>query len=80
MDCLACVLLLIALYGLAAKAPRWIVTGERPLERPRDWPVGVQESDPSYAISRMEPRVPPPPERIEPVATSHVSGHVSLRG
>ena len=53
MDCLACVLLLIALYGLAAKAPLWIVTGERPLERPRDWPVGVQESDPSYAISRM---------------------------
>jgi hypothetical protein len=78
MGVLGFILLVAALYGLAALVPTWLVTGERPTDRPREWPVGVQEADQAgYAVSKMAPRQPPEP--ITPVPTTRVGSHVSIR-
>ncbi len=78
MGVLVLALVIAALFALAARAPLWIVTGNRPTDRPREWPVGVQEGDPvGYAVGSLAPRVPQ--ERPEPVPTVPVGGHVSPR-
>ncbi len=79
MGYLAMALLVGTLILVAAKMPLWIVGGERPTDRPREWPVGVQESDRAgYAVREMPPREPP--DRPEPVATEPVAAHVEPRG
>jgi hypothetical protein len=76
------VLLISGLILIGAKAPLWIVTGERPTDVPREWPRGVQESDSTaYAVERIAVRTPPPPpERYDPPPASRVEVHVSVHG
>ena len=74
------VLVITGLMLIGAKAPLWIITGDRPTDVPRQWPQGVQEADrPGYAVDRLETRAPPP-ERYDPPPTVHVEVHVSIHG